>query len=288
MVLLKGQEPTPEAIRSFSNKHINTIIDDLILEESKRQFGKKFKIKITKEDIESRIHDLEMINKKPKGFLKKLFDEKGVDFENFKNQIASSIVWEEYLKARYGSTIRISPGEVTQFKKKWIEIHDKPAYRISEIVIYEEGNPEKARQYVSSLSDYLQKGQSFAQLAASFSQAPSKEYGGDKGWVTLDLLPKEARPMIAKLQNSALPLFLEPARLTDGNKGAYWVFFLILEKQSAQEHLKANPLPPDHQIISKLKADVLMMYERKEIERLKKMFPHSYRMAPMRKKTIQK
>lgn len=191
------------------------VLRNLIDEHLKLQEAKRLGIKISKDDIQQRIHDIEQRNNMPPGGMSNFLANSGIDKATLEYQIRADLAWADVIRKIYGPQVSISDSEIDNAIAKIDENAGKPEYRVYEIFlpIDDPKNERDVTQLAHRLVQQLHQGASFTALARNFSQKPSAAQGGDLGWVRPQELGEKLAPVVKQMQPGQLA---GPIRTDDG------------------------------------------------------------------------
>lgn len=121
----------------------------------------------------------------------------GVDKDSLERLVRAQVAWRALVNGRFGS--RATPSELELDSEIELAAAGRTSsYRISEIIISgAQGQEAQARATAERAMARLRSGASFAEVARRFSDSPSRQNGGDVGWVPESALPPAMVQMIA-------------------------------------------------------------------------------------------
>ncbi|MBS0185946.1 MAG: peptidylprolyl isomerase [Proteobacteria bacterium] len=203
LVLIASSIPnTEEAIQHLKKQLIKTLID----EELQIQEADKNGIKISPEDIEQAILDIEQSNNMPKGQLRVLLESNNIPFQTLENQVKANIAWIRFIVEAYGPSVNVSDKEIDDILKTISKSLDKPQRRVSEIFLSID-TPSKEKDVLKTAQDFvkdLRNGANFDMFARQFSEAPSAAQGGDIGWIQQGQLKEDLDQALSNLQKGMI------------------------------------------------------------------------------------
>ena len=193
----------PDEYRQTCRKVLDLIIDDRLTLQKVREFN----IKVADKEVDAAIEEVKKTNNFTQDDLLISLKRQGLTYESYRRSIGNDIekarlvnyevkskiiVREELLKAYYDEHLE----EFTTKKKvhlATIFLRQKDPSNKSESRLLE--------RTMREILDRLERGESFAELAARFSEGPGAEEGGDLGF----FLPTQLDPAITALVESMSP-----------------------------------------------------------------------------------
>lgn len=125
----------------------------------------------------------------------------GVEPETFRNFVSAGLLWREVVRARFRGKIAVSQVDVDRVMSVTAGRGSGPRVLLSEIVIpIRAGNDIAAAKTADDLAKALGEGTSFAEAARQYSAAPSRDNGGQVGWVPLTNLAPGVLQAVAQLR----------------------------------------------------------------------------------------
>lgn len=126
----------------------------------------------------------------------------GVARETFRDFVRAGIVWREVVRARFMPRITVSEAEIDRALSVAAQRGSGARVLLSEIIL--PLSPDTAadtRDLAAELAGSIRSEGDFARAARAHSAAPSRERGGQLGWMPVTNLPAQLRPVIAALGN---------------------------------------------------------------------------------------
>lgn len=170
------EDKVKEARQEFLNKVIE---DKLILSEAKRR-------QVIVKDAE--VDDMmdEVRNKFPKHeiFLKAIADQ-GLTEKKLWNRFHDQIRAQKLVNFEVRSRVAVSPGEISEYYKAHAaDFSQGDRVKLSHILIRTSSRSEEdAKAFAESLEEKIRAGQSFEELAKTYSEGAEAKEGGDMGWI---------------------------------------------------------------------------------------------------------
>lgn len=170
------------------------LIDDRLRDQAVKDAG----ITVTDEQINSGIEEYAGRTQLSTDEFIDALGEGGVSPETLRDFIRTSLGWREFVRGRFLDQARPSREEIDRA----ISVDQSGgglSVSLAEVIIpitpeTQEQVEELARQ-VSDINDYA----TFSDAAARFSAAPTRDRGGELGWLALNTLPPALRPTILEL-----------------------------------------------------------------------------------------
>jgi peptidyl-prolyl cis-trans isomerase SurA len=210
-----------------------TVMRKLIDEKLQAQEASRLEYSVSSVDINQTIDGFLEQNQLTLDKLQKLLKENNIDFESFRQEIRSELLWQGVLHYVRARNVFVGEEEVTNRLKTLKDNLGKPEYLVSEIFLpvgrmFQEN---EERQLAQKIIDQLQQGAPFQGLALQFSQAGGS--GGNLGWLSEgmvdDILFKEIERLTIGHASSAI-------RTVDG----YHILYLM-GKRKVGEGISPGP-----------------------------------------------
>lgn len=127
----------------------------------------------------------------------------GVSPESFRDFVSSGLAWREVVRARFGGPrITITDTEIDRAMSVVAQRGSGPRVLLSEIILpLEPSTAADTRDLALELAETVRSEAAFANAARTYSAAPSREEGGQLGWMPLTNLPPQARQVVAQMGN---------------------------------------------------------------------------------------
>lgn len=173
---------------------IEGLIDDRLRGDEAKSVG----IELTKEGLEAGLAEFaSRANLSTEEFVKAL-GQAGVEPETFRDFVANSLVWREYIRARYTRSVDISDADIDRALAR-SGAGSGIRVLVSEIII--PAPPQNAAR-VRALAERISQSQSeaeFSNYARQYSATASRGAGGRVPWQNVEKLPPSLRPLILGL-----------------------------------------------------------------------------------------
>jgi peptidyl-prolyl cis-trans isomerase SurA len=193
------------------------VLERLINDSLQLQLAAQTGLRVDDNQLDKTIERIAEQNKLGVPEFRKALEEEGITFRKFREDIRNEIILARLREREVENRINVSEAEVDNFLTTQSSRHDaQDEYEISHILIRapEEGSPEelqKLRNKAEQALKQLQGGADFAQVSASFSDAPNALEGGSLGWKTSTQLPSLFIDALKNMQPGQLsPILRSP------------------------------------------------------------------------------
>ena len=194
-----GELPSSDML---SRQILERMINDLL----QVQLAKETGIKVDDQTLDRTIDRIAGENNLNMTEFRAALDKDGVRFPRFREDIRNEILLARLREREVEKDIVVTDAEVdTELARESREASSDSEYRLAHILVQvpPQATPEqieqRRRRAVLALSE-LRKGANFAQIAATYSDAPDALQGGNLGWRPSARLPSLFLEVIEKLQ----------------------------------------------------------------------------------------
>lgn len=234
LIATSGVQPTEQNLPQFEQQALISLVDErLQLQELRKQEKEqKFTIVASDEEVMDEINDMaKQSNMTGPQFIAEL-GQRGVGADTLKQQVRANISWQQWIRNRYGSRLRIGEDQIKAVQKRLQADASKPQYEVSEVFIDANrvGGMETAQKGAQQLIAQMQQGAPFAAVARQFSASASAAAGGDVGWVSPGEMPPEVDQALEQLRPGQLS---QPITVKDG----VYIVYLRNKRSGAGETL---------------------------------------------------
>ncbi|MFC3624676.1 peptidylprolyl isomerase [Vogesella amnigena] len=179
------------------------VLDQMINEQLQLQYASKSGIRVGELELDNALQNVAQQNKTDLPGLGKLLAQDGMTLEQLRDQLRRDMLLQRLREQEIASRVTVSDQEVDQILKSTSTLNTTE-YRLAVIQV---NVPERAdsvvfeqrRQKLLQAAAELKAGKPFAQVAASYSEAPNALQGGDMGWRSANSLPSDFSQMLDKL-----------------------------------------------------------------------------------------
>lgn len=182
------------------------MLERLIIERVQLQFAKESSTRVDELDLDRTIGRIAEGNNLSLAEFRVRLENDGLTFNKFRDDLRKEILIERVRDREVDSKINIADSEIENYLAENKELAEsKGEIRLGHILVRvpEQASPdqlERLRARVQEVVDKMKQNSDFAQLAATYSDAPDGLQGGDMGWRGQDRLPELFAEAVAKLK----------------------------------------------------------------------------------------
>jgi peptidyl-prolyl cis-trans isomerase SurA len=194
-----GQLPASDVL---SKQILERMINDLILVQLAKETG----IKVDDATLERTIDRIAQENNLSRTDFRLALERDGIGFQRFREDIRSEILLARLREREVENAIVVTDAEVeTELAREAKEKTSDSEFNLSHILVMVPAQAnsdmieQRRRRALQALSE-LRRGSNFAQVAATFSDAPDALQGGNLGWRASARLPVLFNDALEKLQ----------------------------------------------------------------------------------------
>ncbi|MBI3140473.1 MAG: peptidylprolyl isomerase [Rhodocyclales bacterium] len=212
------------------------LLERMIVERVQLQFAKETGLRVDDAQLDQTLTRIAQNNRMDLGDFRAALERDGIAWAKFREEIRGELILGQIKEREVDSRVVVSEGEIDNFLAN-AEAGGNEEFNLAHILLRvpEQAKPEqlaRVRARAEEILAQLRRGADFAQLAASYSDAPDGLSGGAMGWRALDRLPALFAEAVAKLKpGEASELLRSPA--------GYHILKLVERRGGA---LKATPV----------------------------------------------
>jgi peptidyl-prolyl cis-trans isomerase SurA len=200
---LSGDERDAK-IQEVEKQFLSTMIDiKLQLQEARRQG-----LSVQPEETEGAIIDIKSkYGLSDEAFFGSLAQE-GLSIDDYRKELSDQILISKLTRQNINSAIFISGDEIQRYYEDNKEdFRAQESVKIRQILLI--GPPDESMKpdidaRASEIMRRIREGEDFAELAKSFSEGPSREFGGDLGYITRGSVLREVEERAFGLETGAV------------------------------------------------------------------------------------
>lgn len=211
LMTLGGAEPSPQLN--------GAALEGLINDQLRLQAAERFRLEIDDAEVAAEMAGFGQRYGLDPQALDRRMASLGIEKESLERLIRPQVAWRSLVNGRFGS--RATPSELELDSEIELASAGKTqSYRISEIVISgAQGQEAQARATAERAMARLRAGDDFAAVARRFSDSPSRQNGGDVGWVPQSALPPS---LVSVIASTPAGQFTQPVQ-TPGGLGIFLI-----------------------------------------------------------------
>ena len=181
------------------------MLERLIMDKVQLQHAKEIGLRVDDAQLEQALQRIAASNQMSLPQFRDALQKDGVSFAKFREDIRSEMTIARVREREVESKIVISEGEIDNFLSSDSSGSNNEEYEVAHILLRtpESAAPEQIQKLKSKAEDIharLRQGESFAEMAAAYSDAPDGLQGGNMGLRPLERLPNIFSEVVAKMQ----------------------------------------------------------------------------------------
>jgi peptidyl-prolyl cis-trans isomerase SurA len=194
-----GQMPAPDALQ---RQVLERMINDMV----QVQLAKETGVKIDDATVDKTIQRIADDNNLSMSAFRQALERDGVRYARFRDDIRNEIILARLREREVENTVVVTDAEVeTELARAAKEVGGDTEFRLQHVLVMlpQQATPEQTearrRRALQALSE-LRKGTNFAEVSATYSDAPDALQGGNLGWRSAGRLPALFLEALQKLQ----------------------------------------------------------------------------------------
>jgi peptidyl-prolyl cis-trans isomerase SurA len=172
---------------------IDSFIDNLLISQQAR----KLKIEVGEKEIQGAVEGIKKQNLISDAELKEQLKREGINYDDFVDGIKSTIVRNRVLARVMSQDVAVDERRLREYYSSHAGDFVQEEYRLQHIFV--SGQKEDGARLARSAVALLDEGKTFDEVTREFSDEPSKDQGGDIGFVKKEELIPELREAIRLL-----------------------------------------------------------------------------------------
>ena len=171
------------------------LLERLITERAIAQYAKETGVRIDDAQVERTIQRIAQDNKMSPDEFRRAVEREGIPYAKYREEVRGEIMLQRLRDREVDSKIVVSDAEVDNFLASMsAQSGGDSEYRVAHVLVLvpEQSSPDQIdfrRRRAQEALQQIKSGGDFAQVAASFSDAPDALKGGDLGWRAPARLP---------------------------------------------------------------------------------------------------
>jgi peptidyl-prolyl cis-trans isomerase SurA len=196
-LLLAGLPGDAETQRRLAPQVLQRVIDERLQLQEARRRG----IVIPPAELDAAVRSTAAANNMTVEQLTVFLNDQGIDRETLEQQIEAEMTWLRFVQREFADRVVVTDQQL-ELAAATAAQEGQEEVLVSEILlpIYDPADARQVQADAEELRAAIREGADFAALAGQVSAAPSRNDGGDLGWVRLDAVQSALRPILAGLQ----------------------------------------------------------------------------------------
>ena len=199
---LRGRNVTPPPREDFERQ----VLERMIYEKVQLQHAEETQMRIDDRMLEAALGRIAESNNMNATQLRSAVERDGIPWPRFREDIRKEIILSRLRDREVESRVVVTDGEIDNYLANPERKADqREEFNVSHILLRvpEGASPEtlmRLKARADAAMEQLAKGEDFARVAASYSDAPDALSGGSLGWRPLDRLPQLFADMLPNLK----------------------------------------------------------------------------------------
>lgn len=203
--LLKQKGYSPEREAQVLDQQRKLMLDQMIYDKLADQQARKYRIEISEQEVTATIGRIRKINKLTEESMQRMLELDGMSMEDYRTQIKEKLLRTRLVNLEVKSKIVVTDEDVKAYYDAHVDRYvGKTKYKLRHLLLKvpqlaSEMEQADVLQRAKTLHKRLQAGESFPELAKTFSEAPSAVKGGELGVFEINLLTHKIQSAVQGL-----------------------------------------------------------------------------------------
>ena len=199
---LRGRNVTPPPREDFERQ----VLERMIYEKVQLQHAEETQMRVDDRMLEAALGRIAESNNMNATQLRSAVERDGISWSSFRDDIRKEIILSRLRDREVESRVVVTEGEIDNYLASPQRKAEQPEeYNISHILLRvpEGASPEtllRLKARADAALDAIRRGEDFARVAASYSEAQDALSGGSLGWRPVDRMPQLFADMLPKLK----------------------------------------------------------------------------------------
>jgi peptidyl-prolyl cis-trans isomerase SurA len=200
--LLKQKNYPPERQQTVLKQQRELMLEQMIYTKLTDQLAGKYQIKISEKQVDATIERMKKINKLTDESMQRMLELDGLTMEDYRTSVREQLLRTRLVNLEVKSKIVITDKDVNAYYQANIDRYmGKTKYRLGHLLLKvpdlaSEIERAAVMQRAKELHKRLLAGESFSELAKTFSEASTAVKGGELGVFEINLLTKQIQQAI--------------------------------------------------------------------------------------------
>ena len=237
------------------------VLQRIIIERLQVDWGVRRGITIDDLSLDQAMRNLAQRNNMDLNQFREALTNQGIDYVAFRDQVRTEMTIGQVRRRAIDSNVQVSDKEIEELiENQQDSINNDAEYRLAHILIQLPQDPspediESEKIKIENIKQQALDGESFTQLAISYSQADDALEGGDLGWRNINQLPGIFQRQL---------ITMEPGDISEViRSGSGYHIFRILDKRGHDKNMvdqvllrhiliRVNEVRPEEEVITDL------------------------------------
>lgn len=203
--LLKQKGYSPEQETQVLEQQRKIMLDQMIYDKLADQQARKYRIEISEQEVTATIGRIRKVNKLTEESMQRMLELDGMSMEDYRTQIKEKLLRTRLVNLEVKSKIVVTDEDVKAYYDAHVDRYvGKTKYKLRHLLLKvpqlaSEMEQADVLQRAKTLHKRLQAGESFPELAKTFSEAPSAVKGGELGVFEINLLTHKIQSAVQGL-----------------------------------------------------------------------------------------